>query len=42
VFLAHLGDGSSAPSYYRAGGNPYATQPEYDNSAHGCTVKPGN
>ena len=38
VFLTHNGDQSSAPFIFRMGGQRYATQPEYDNSAHGCTV----
>jgi hypothetical protein len=38
VFLTNVGDHSSAPFIYRMSGRLYATQPEYDNSAHGCTV----
>lgn len=40
VFLAHQGDGSSVPFVFQVGERTYATQPEYDNSAHGCTVGP--
>jgi hypothetical protein len=39
VFSARSGDGSSAPFTYSMGRNVYATQPEYSNSAHGCTVQ---
>jgi hypothetical protein len=38
VFLTRIGDHSSAPFIFRMSGRLYATQPEYDNSEHGCTV----
>jgi hypothetical protein len=38
VFLSHNGDRSGAPFIFRMAGRLYAAQPEYDNSAHGCTV----
>lgn len=38
VFLSRIGDHSSTPFVYRMEDRLYATQPEYDNSAHGCTV----
>ena len=42
VFLTRTGDHSSAPFIFRMAGRLYATQPEYDNSAHGCTVGPSD
>ncbi len=40
VFLAYDGTNSSLPTLWSAGRHTYATQPEYDNQRHGCTVAP--
>jgi hypothetical protein len=42
AFASHNGDGSSVPFTFSMGRNVYATQPEYSNSAHGCTVQPSD